>query len=47
MISEKFKQLYYLHRNCVTNKCDAANILRKVYDTEENIEHRMRIKHMP
>jgi len=36
---EKFKQyIIYLRRNCVTNKCDAANILRKIYDKESNIE---------
>jgi len=39
MVSEKFKQFVtYLRRNCVTNKCDAANILRKIYDTESFIE---------
>jgi len=39
MISENFKQyVIYLRRNCVTNKCDAANILRKIYDKESNIE---------
>jgi len=38
-VSEKFKQFVtYLRRNCITNKCDAANILRKIYDTESNIE---------
>jgi len=36
---KKFKQFVtYLCRNCVTNKCDTANILRKIYDTESNIE---------
>jgi len=39
MVSEKFKQFVtYLRRNCVTNKCDAANILRKIYDAKSNIE---------
>jgi len=39
MVSEKFKQFVtYLRRNCVTNKCDAANILRKIYNTESNIK---------
>jgi len=38
-VSEKFKQFVtYLHRNCVTNKCDGANIKRKIYDKESNIE---------
>jgi len=35
----KFKHFVtYLRRNCITNKCDAANILRKICDTESNIE---------
>jgi len=39
MVSEKFKHFVtYLRRNCITNKCDAANILRKICDTESNIE---------
>jgi len=39
MVSEKYKHFVtYLRRNCVTNKCNAANILRKIYDTESNIE---------
>jgi len=39
MVSEKFKHLVtYLRRNCIIDKCDAANILRKIYDTESNIE---------
>jgi len=39
MVSEKFKHFVtYLCRNCITNKCDAANILRKICDTESNIE---------
>jgi len=39
MVSEKFKHFVtYLRRNCIIDKCDAANILRKIYDTESNIE---------
>jgi len=39
MISEKFEHFVtYLRRNCIINKCDVANILRKIYDTESNIE---------
>jgi len=39
MVSEKFKLFVtYLRRNCTTNKCDAANILCKIYDTKSNIE---------
>jgi len=39
MVSEKFKQfIIYLRRNCATNRCDAANILRKIYDTKSNID---------
>jgi len=39
MISEKFEHFVtYLRRNYVTNKCDVANFLRKIYDTESNIE---------
>jgi len=39
MVSEKFKHfITYSRRNCITNKCDATNILRKIYDTESNIE---------
>jgi len=39
MISEKFKQfVIYLRSNCITNKCDAEQILRKIYDRESNIE---------
>jgi len=37
--SEKFKHFVtILRQNCVTDKCDAANILRKIYDKESNIE---------
>jgi len=36
---KNFKQFVtYLRQNCVTSKCDAANILRKIYGTESNIE---------
>jgi len=39
MVSEKFKHFVtYLRRNYITNKCDAANVLRKICDTESNIE---------
>jgi len=39
MVSEKFKHFVtYLRRNCITTKYDAANILRKIYDIEANIE---------
>jgi len=39
MFSEKFKHFVtYLRRNSITDKCDAANILRKICDTESNIE---------
>jgi len=37
MISENFKHFVtYLRRNCIIDKCDAANILRKIYDAESN-----------
>jgi len=39
MVSKKFTQfITYLRQNCVTNKCNAANILRKIYDRESNIK---------
>jgi len=39
MVSEKFKQfVIYLRQKCITDKYDAVNILRKIYDTESNIE---------
>jgi len=28
----------FLHQNCITNKYDAVNILRKIYDTDSNIK---------
>jgi len=38
MISE-FKQfVIFLCQNCITNKCNAANILHKIYDKDSNIE---------
>jgi len=37
--SEKFKQFVaYLRQNCITNKYDAANILRKCYDKNSLID---------
>jgi len=39
MVNEKSNHFVtYLRRNCVTNKCDAANILRKIYDKNSLIE---------
>jgi len=39
VINEKFKHFtIFLRQNYITNKCDAANILRKIYDKESNIE---------
>jgi len=39
VINEKFKQFVtYLRQNCIANKFDAANILRKIYDKNSNIE---------
>jgi len=39
MVSEKLKHFVtYLCRNCIIDKCDVANILRKIYDIESNIE---------
>jgi len=36
---EKFKQFVtYLPRNYITNKCDAANILRKIFDKNSLID---------
>jgi len=37
MISEKHF-VTILRRNCITDKCDAEKILRKIYDKELNIE---------
>jgi len=28
----------YLRLNCITNRFDAANILRKIYDKNSNVE---------
>jgi len=37
--SEKFKQfVIYLRQNCITNKCNAVNILRKIYDKNSLID---------
>jgi len=42
MVSEKFKHFVtYLRRNYIIDKCDAANILRKIYDIESNIEYEL------
>jgi len=39
VVNEKFKQfVIYLRQNCITNKFDAANILRKIYDKNSNVE---------
>jgi len=37
--NKKYKQfVIYLRQNCITNKCDAANILRKIYDKNSLID---------
>jgi len=37
--NEKFKQFVtYLRQNYITNKCDTANILRKIYDKNSLID---------
>jgi len=37
--SKKFKQFVtYLRQNCITNKCDTENILRKIYDNNSLID---------
>jgi len=40
LINEKFKQFvtYLLCQNCITNRFDVANILRKIYDKNLNME---------
>jgi len=39
VVNEKFKQFVtYLRQNCITNRFDAANILRKIYDKNSNVE---------
>jgi len=39
VVNEKFKQfVIYLSQNCITNKFDAANILRKIYNKHSNRE---------
>jgi len=38
-VNEKFKKFVtYLQQNCVANRFDAANILRKIYDKNSNVE---------
>jgi len=38
-ISEKFKYFVtFLRQSCITNQCDAANILHKIYDKNSIIE---------
>jgi len=38
-VSEKFKYFVtFLRQNCITNQCDAANILHKIYDKNSIIE---------
>jgi len=39
VVNEKFKQFVtYLRQNCIVNRFDAANILRKIYDKNSNVE---------
>jgi len=39
VVNEKFKHFVtYLRRNCIIDKCDAANILRKICDKNSNVE---------
>jgi len=35
---EKFKQFITFIQNCITNKCDVANISRQIYDKDSNIK---------
>ncbi|KYQ50682.1 hypothetical protein ALC60_10225, partial [Trachymyrmex zeteki] len=38
-VSDKFKYfITYLRQNCIMNKCDAINILRKIYDKNSHID---------
>ena len=38
-VSEKFKYFVtFLRQNCITNQCDAANTLHKIYDENFIIE---------
>jgi len=40
MVNKKFKQcVTFLHKNCIINKPDAANILRNIYDKDSNIKY--------
>jgi len=39
VVKEKFKQfIMYLHQDCIVNRFDTANILRKIYDKNSNVE---------
>jgi len=39
VVNEKFKQFVtYLRQNCIINRFDAANILRKIYDKNSKVE---------
>jgi len=39
VVNEKFKQfITYLRQNCTVNRFDVANILRKIYDKNWNVE---------
>jgi len=39
VVNEKFKQFVtYLRQNCIVNRFDAANILRKICDKNSNVE---------
>jgi len=39
VVNEKFKQFVtYVRQNCIANRFDAANILRKIYDKNSNVE---------
>jgi len=41
-VSDKFKYfMTYLHQNCIMNKFDVVNILRKIYDRNSNIEYEL------
>jgi len=39
VVNEKFKQFVtYLRQNCIINRFNAANILRKIYDKNSNVK---------
>jgi len=39
VVNEKFKQFVtYLRQNCIVNRFDAINILRKIYDKNSTVE---------